>query len=466
MPLQPRPQLRRPNQPANRPEENNLELNRPVARPQTATSPAQRPTATSPVRRPTATPPVRRPVQAATPRQAAPPRRRGSANSAISAERSRRTTGNPIADEGLEPWSARTQGVGDPLYYGARSRNEWWRRESLMMEDLDRAMREGNLSVENASQLAELTDRFRAQMAGSDSDILTNAERIEKAIKRGQRIPKSVAQRLGIPAAHADEKLGRALLELSGYDQARLLNDLDDYATDLQARVGNRTVNIDSQKKLTAGPSFPIGALSNLEVPGGAEAFIASLDENTKVLDALIELQQASRRASRNTDGTPGLVAGPRNVNVSGQEGKLMQSMNPEHNPYASDDFIAREELMRKDALLLSDYSNLGYDPNYLRSHGPFNSTPPPGGMTMVDLNALRNELQNMSIRDLQEAVGGNLQIQQFGATDSPKQQEMARARGNTLEKANLFLPTRYVREELANNLPAFTDNALRLLGM
>ena len=392
------------------------------------------------------------------------PRQSASASAAISGERQRRKPANPVAVEGLEPWSAREGGAGKPLYYGASSIQEWKGREAQMMQQLNEEVRSGRVRENNAEDLAALTAEFNRTFGSTPNEVQRNLQAIQGYQRYGAQgaLPRSVAESYSVAAAHADEKLGRALLELSGFDNAALLNSTNDYATDLTAQMLGRSYNIDSQKKLNAGRMLNLGAFKNIETPQGTSAFLASLDEDTKVLDALLDLQDASRQASQmRGNRRPGLYAG--SYEVSGTEDKLMQSLTSDYNPNPSQSFWDGQAEMRKDGLLIADHSGLSGS-GVIPGAGPFNSTMPAGGHTLLDLESLRGDLANMTLRDLQQGAGGFISPMQLGRNARKGLQRQAQNRGNILEDVKLKLPMSYI-QQVNNNIGAIRPQALQQLG-
>ena len=104
---------------------------------------------------------------------------------------------------------------------------------------------------------------------------------------------------MGIPSAHADEKMSLAALELSGYDNPRMMNDGAVMATDLAVDTPDgATKLIDAQKLVSRSNLMNLGALQNVETSEPIAAVLARMPGGTPVLEALQELQSASRRAS------------------------------------------------------------------------------------------------------------------------------------------------------------------------
>ena len=341
---------------------------------------------------------------------------------------------------------------GDPTYFGLNA-EQWVGTEREMMQDL--AGRVSNLDYINprANFIRDIVDRTAEDFGISRQEAQNNLF----AAHRDGPNAESFAVQMGFPSAHADEKLGLGALELSGYDDVKMLNAAGlPQATDLQGQFGGRTFNIDSQKSLNPGPLLQLGALQNIETDRGVRQLLREMPQDTSVLEALQKLQEYSRATSGgqllsyDNEG--------RLINVSGNEDKLMQSSTSRFNPNPSQSYQSNEELLRKDGLLWSERG--GYQPQFQEFYGrgPYDSEKP-RGLFLADMESLRQELADTPLNEFQGQI-----IAKPVDRKRKRLKGSARDRGNQLSDVKLALPKTSVRGSRGGRLPRLAGEAIQAL--
>ena len=233
----------------------------------------------------------------------------------MSAARALKARNKRIAERGLKPWSEFERGPGDPDFY-SESAESWLNGQAAMMQDIDDRLRRFDHVNPNSTIMRRMAGEIASDHGIEFDESIRNMIRTAHMRDNGPVLSNAVAY--GVPAAAADEKMGIAALNLSGFDDPRLLNRESVHATDLQADLNGRTVNVDSQKLVNSFDNFSIGALQNVEM--NAPIFRMLSESNAKsVLEALQGLQAGSRRRSDGRMRSKGM-------DVSGAENKLFQS--------------------------------------------------------------------------------------------------------------------------------------------
>lgn len=371
----------------------------------------------------------------------------------IAREKQRRAI---VVEQGLRPWSGFTPYGDDPSYYGMNAA-DWLASESEMMRDISSTTSRyggNNLNTRSAG-VQNLADRISEDYHIPHQEAVKNIQRA--FYHDGEGVATSQAVHYGIPAAHADEKMGRAALELSGFDNARQINDGGfAYATDLAGELNGRTMNIDSQKSLRGGNLLQLGVLQNLESQGRVRDIIQDMPARTKVLDALHQMQSNARVMSG--DGLMTKDSEGRWVNAAGTEDKLMQSADSRFNPNPSETFQNYEQQLRKDGLLISDRSNFSTPHDVLRHHGPFDSEVAQR-MDLLDLEAMRGVLGDMTLGEM-DRHGMELVGKPVPQSRRHLQNKVSR-RGNQLSDLKLVIP-RNTASGIRRYLPRLAGEALQ----
>lgn len=366
----------------------------------------------------------------------------------MSAARALKARNKRIAERGLKPWAEYERGPNDPDFY-SESASSWLDNQAQMMTDIDRRLRDFDHVNPNSPVMQRMAGDISSDFGIEFDEAIRNMIRTAK--QRGDSPVLSNAVTYGVPAAAADEKMGIAALNLSGFDDPRLLNRESVHATDLQADLNGRTVNVDSQKLVNSLDNFSIGALQNVEMNGPLYRMLS--ESNAKsVLEALQNLQAASRSQSNGRLRSRGM-------DVSGAENKLFQSSSSEFNPNPSEFYQQNEGLMRKDGLLVSDHSDYSAPVREL-SAGPFDPRRPQS-MNLVDMEALRGMLGQMSLQDLERA-GGSIGSHRVSQSRRHFEQD-ARNRGHRLSDVSLNLPKQFLNGS-SGNLGGLSPEALALL--
>ena len=409
-------------------------------RPASSTPSVGRRQPASPVRRQPASP-IRRDAPAP------PVRRNSGADSAVQRE-SRVRTGNPVADQALAPWSEYPKESGKPDFHG-RNASGWLNEQRDMMQAVNDKIERFDYVNPRAGFMQEIAAELGEEFGISSDEAMRNM--VLASNHRGRGIAQSNAVQLNVPGAAADEKMGVAALQLSGFDDVQLLNTQSEFATDLQARFAGQLLNIDSQKLMNSRNSLPIGAFQNVELDQNIFDFLEGRNSQS-VLKALQELQEASRRASGG-----GLRAGP--LDVSAQEGKLFETLNPRFNPNPSEGFINDAALRGKNALLVSDHSDFNAPfPEF--GSGSFDARQPQS-MHLMDLDALRNTLDSLTVADL-ERFGGEITSKSI-RRGRKGLKDAAHRRGNDLSDVYLNLPKSILKGS-HGNLSQLSDEAIATL--
>ena len=365
----------------------------------------------------------------------------------IQAEVQRRRSTQDVVQEAMQPWSGFDYSAGDPSYYGLGA-GDWVESEREMMQTLaGRAQGLDHINP-NARFIQDIVGEASAEFGVSKKEALDNLY----AAFRGGGEADSFSVRMGLPSAHADERLGLGAMELSGFDDVRALNDQMAQATDLQGNYNGQTFNIDSQKHLSRSPLVQLGALQNVE-GNELRQMLRGMPQDTTVLSALHQLQQFSRQASGE-----GLMVNGRQgrMNVSGAEDKILQSSNSAFNPNPGQNYQQNEGLLRKDGLMWSDRG--GYNPEFQEFYGrgPFDPERP-RGLYLADLEGVRGELAETTLGDFQ----GDISIK---PADRKRRGLIgqARDRGNQLSDVKLLLPKSYLRSRRRGVLPRLAGEALQ----
>ena len=354
-----------------------------------------------------------------------------------------------IADRALKPWSEFERGTGDPDFY-EKTGNQWLSNQAAMMEDIEDRLSRFDYVNPSAPVMQRMAGDIASEYGVEFDEAIRNL--IRTGHYRGDGPVVSNAVLYGVPAAAADERMGLAALNLSGYEDPRLLNTSAVHATDLQADLNGKTYNIDSQKIVNSNDTLSLGALQNVE--SSVPIFRMLERSNAKtVLDALHQLQEASRRQSggamRTRDG----------FDVSAAENKLMQSANSQFNPNPSQMFADNEEFMRKDGLLMSDHSDY-IAPRQEFAAGSYDPRKPQS-FSVVDLEALRGVLGSISLDDL-ERMGGGVATHRVGQNRRHFEQD-ARSRGGRLSDVSIQLP-KSILAGASGGMQAITPEALQYL--
>ena len=370
-------------------------------------------------------------------------KRKNKAGAAVAREQeARQEMNNRLADRALKPWEDYERSGTDPSFYN-RNQQEWVDHQNRIMEVARQGIIDGNIDRIDSrdpdvrylmDQIGDLSPDL------DDNRVRANLNRALAGLNQGRdAITKELAYNEA--GAAADEKLGLGALALSGFDDLGTLNSLNSFATDLQGRFAGERLLIDSQK-MRGQNNISIGALMNVENEADLDAFLRS-DPGRSVLESLQQLMQGTRQGN--------LLIGV------ADENKLMQTLDPRFNPNPSTGFVRDADLKGKDALLLSERG--GYVPNDpLFQDGPYNATQAEG-LYLMDLNALREKLGNMSYEDLLRE-GADLYSKRVPRQRKNRERE-AQNRGNQLYDVSLSLP-RSIATDMQGNLPAISEEALR----
>ena len=379
------------------------------------------------------------------------------ADASIKREGKQRRDPSVIKEEALRPWAGYDAFDGDPSYY-AMEASEWLNEQADMMRSVDRGA--GHMSYVNpqARQVQDLAAGIARDYNISEKEAMINIQKLVGS--RGRELPPSHAVTMGVPSAHADEKVSLGALEMSGFDSPRMLNSGNNMATDLQVDINGQPINIDAQKVISRSGRMNMGALQNVESRVPIDQFFEQLPSNTPVLAALHKLQEASRAMSggnlRSKSGTTG-----RSIDVSANEDKLLQSSNSRFNPNPSATYQENEADLRKDGLIWSDRSR--QDPGFdeFRGAGPYDASPSQG-LYLTDFERMRGVLSDVTLGDL-TARGGVHDVELKGRRVSGKRSRLerdARERGNYLSDVKLVLPKRLMTQ-FQGDLPPLSQEAL-----
>jgi len=184
------------------------------------------------------------------------------ADASIKREGKQRRDPSVIKEEALRPWAGYDAFDGDPSYY-AMEASEWLNEQADMMRSVDRGA--GHMSYVNpqARQVQDLAAGIARDYNISEKEAMINIQKLVGS--RGRELPPSHAVTMGVPSAHADEKVSLGALEMSGFDSPRMLNSGNNMATDLQVDINGQPINIDAQKVISRSGRMNMGALQNVE---------------------------------------------------------------------------------------------------------------------------------------------------------------------------------------------------------
>ena len=354
-----------------------------------------------------------------------------------------------IAERGLKPWSEISRQSGDPDFY-QKTGDQWLSDQSAMMSDIEQRLKRFEYVNPQSAVMQRMAGEISSEHGVEFDEAIRNL--IRTGHYRGNGPVVSNAVLYGVPAAAADERMGLAALNLSGYEDPRLLNAGSVHATDLHADLNGRTYNIDSQKLVNTSDTLSLGALMNVETNMPIYKMLDQSNAAT-VLDALHQLQEASREMS---GGTLRSRAG---MDVSGAENKLLQSATSRFNPNPSAQFAQNEPLLRKDGLLISDHSD--YVPTRQEFAAGSYDPRKPKSMDIIDLEALRNVLGTISIEDL-ERMGGSIGTHRVGQNRRHFEAD-AKSRRHGLKDVSVQLP-KSILAGASGGLQAITPETLAYL--
>ncbi len=382
--------------------------------------------------------------------------RSGAANASVRNEGRQRRSSSEIKEEALRPWDAYDQYDGDPNYFG-HTAESWLGEQRQMMGNINDQTSHLSYVNRNSSQIQDLAKGIAREYNMSEDDAMRNIYRIVN--NQGPDLPNSFGVNLGIPSAHADEKLALGALEMSGYENPQMLNEQSKIATDLRAEFGGKQFNIDAQKLMARDGRMNLGALTNVETGVPIKQMLSEMPMDTSLLSALQKLQQASREMSGGQ--LMSYDSSGRLVNVSGNEDKVMQSANSRFNPNPSESFVRDEDLMRKDGLIWSDHQGSIPEFEEFKGKGPFNSTPAKG-LYLTDMERMRQSLGDVQLGDL-AMFGGrhDVELRSRRVSDGRRRLENdARSRGNRLSDLKLIMP-KSLMTQFGGSLPPLTQEAL-----
>lgn len=192
----------------------------------------------------------------------------------------------------------------------------------------------------------------------------------------------------GVPNASADEGINAAVMEASGIDNWKANTRDPIHAVDHHARIGSGIKGIDSQRRF--GKNINMSVYDNLP-----DARAAARELNVTAADSEKLWQVLDR------------IGG----NGRGFEGKYMANREWNRNP--SRNYLEQESDLQKDFLISSNARNLIMPEEDLqfftaRRHGPYN--PQLGqDFRLINLNRMREELNNMSMGAIRESYGNHL---------------------------------------------------------
>lgn len=325
------------------------------------------------------------------------------ADSLISSQRKKREIPT-TTDDLFSPWEDRRRSKGDPLYVG-REASSWIEQEAQLGRDLNKMF----LANEPTRNLQD-----RAQQAGyTESEAREQAVKVQGSFNRNET-PVTLGIEYGSAPTTAGESISQEAMKRLGFTDVESLNKNGlVYATDLAGVHNGSRLLVDDQKILNTQGNLNLGAMSNVELNENAIDFINKLPQNMSVWEALEAIQNESRNGSVFRSQIQ--KSGPY-LNISAQEDKLMQAALDSgfaNNP--GEAYKLQADHKRKDAMIVQqqEYDRDAQRKDYHRAgllsptelidlvqKGSYNPVRP-RTMDILDMDALRGQLSQTSLRDL-----------------------------------------------------------------
>ncbi len=286
-----------------------------------------------------------------------------------------------LIERSLIPWVSRKKGDGQPgddAYWVGEDVFGFKRNADAIKADVIDARGNQKRLDEMKRRLMDLGGYGPIQASDQINDILNG--RLENGYIHDLS--------KGVPNASADEGINAAIMEASGIDNWKANTRDPIHAVDHHARIGSGVKGIDSQRRF--GKNINMSVYDNLP-----DARAAARDLNVTASNSEKLWQVLDR------------IGG----NGRGFEGKYMANREWNRNP--SRNYLEQESDLQKDFLISSDARGLILPEEDLqfftpRRHGPYN--PQLGeDFRLINLNRMREELNNMSMGAIRERYGNNL---------------------------------------------------------
>ncbi len=288
----------------------------------------------------------------------------------------------------LLPWSQRQNGI------------DWW-EGMTERQALDHAQR-----IHQSIQRDGLSSFDNDQMVARAFPSMNNAEvRDFTNWSRNRRNPVSKVAAFGIPHTAGSESIFRTLMDESGnLSQSWPKHTNTHDATDIEAKLGDRSVLVDHQNKVIRkkdlhDPMISLGAIKNVKDDPRLPQEMFEQAPGNKTIGEIIE---RTKSEARNIDSTYG-------------DDKLLQSTASRINPASARDgnMTNRPGVYRKDYIVGGVYDvNQVQNITGNRNLGSYDPKMPSRGYA-IDLNALRSNMADMPKRDFLDLGGQIYQVPQ-----------------------------------------------------
>lgn len=279
--------------------------------------------------------------------------------------------------EALRPWSSYERKDYDPAYYGVNEA-QYVAKGKDHRRQIDAAKSDG-------VSRKHIMNELQRQLGIDYREAKQTLEDIDRGRYRGTLRPFTK----GVPHAAADEQLSRFILQESGFDNARLMNEGNYFATDLVADYEGTPLKIDAQQRMGRHGGLNLGILNS--IPQGGERILNEAPGSTKLIDLIRNLRDYGAK---------------RDNYLYSREDKLLQHDNVlgKLNPSSWVDKMYGD--VEKDAII-SNLRGKHQAPNspFGRNVGPYNPTVPEG-VGYIDLHNLRDRVLDLSLDQLQSEAG------------------------------------------------------------
>lgn len=253
------------------------------------------------------------------------------------------------------PIANKASGEYAPTWYG-KSEQEWRQEEDAIHRAIQSGKADNAYGRDIVSKLAK-----KYKTSEKEAKVILNHSR-----NKNNRLSRHVS--LGVPHAHSSEELARQALIASGHPSV-LAHGKNPFATDIETMIGNVRQMVDVQNRTIqpgARDILNLGVLTGLNNQSGLRAW-ANASPETELQDII---EQAKGRKY-----TPDKLYQERGV--------------------VDDDMV-------KDYLISGKYDASKVQNLAKRvDQGYYDPTTPEGGLSVIDLNVLRDNLYGMRKKDI-----------------------------------------------------------------